>query len=52
MIEINNDLIELSKQVEEKKEKLVKNKISIVVLKLLYILKNYFELINLKELYV
>ena len=37
---------------EEKKEKLVKNKISIVIFKLLYILKNYFELINLKELYV
>ena len=42
----------LKKLSEEKKEKLVKNKISIVVLKLLYILKNYFELINLKELYV
>ena len=42
----------LKKLSEEKKEKLVKNKISIVVFKLLYILKNYFELINLKELYV
>jgi hypothetical protein len=42
----------LKKLSEEKKEKLVKNKISIVIFKLLYILKNYFELINLKELYV
>ena len=41
----------LKKLLEEKKEKLVKNKISIVIDKLLYILNN-FKLKQFKKIYV